>query len=187
MGVSVKVKITPISNLVVVESLQNIDNRGSFERLYCEGELADIIGSRRILQINLSRTLTMGTIRGLHFQRPPNAEMKLVRCLKGKVWDIAVDLRHDSPTFLQWHAEELTPTNSLMMVIPEGFAHGFQTLENESEIIYLHTSFYSPQSESGLRYNDPRLSINWPIKENNLSDRDASYPMINLDYLGVVI
>ena len=178
---------TSILGLFVVQTAPHIDHRGAFVRLYCEDELARVVGPRRIVQINHSRTEVIGAVRGLHYQRPPHAEMKLVRCLKGRVWDVAVDLRHNSPTFLRWHAEELTPTNTRMMVIPEGFAHGFQVLEPESELLYLHTSFYSPGAEGGLRHDDPRLAIQWPLVVTDLSQRDALHPLINSDYSGIAL
>lgn len=139
------------------------------------------------MQINHSRTSTIGAVRGLHYQRPPNAEMKLVRCLKGRVWDVAVDIRSNSPTFLRWHAEELTPNNARMIVIPEGFAHGFQVLEPESELLYLHTAFYTAASEGGLRHDDPLLAIHWPLVVTDLSLRDITHPIINSSFDGIVI
>lgn len=187
MDSAVNSQSTSISGLEVVETTPYIDSRGTFARLYCENDLASLIGSRRIVQINLSRTATIGAVRGLHYQRPPHAEMKLVRCLKGKVWDVAVDLRHNSPTFLRWHAEVLSPNNMRMMVIPEGFAHGFQVLEPDSELLYLHTAFYKPGAENGLRHDDPRLAIHWPIDVQDLSQRDAAHPFINSDYSGVAL
>lgn len=185
MGKAVNTRPTRIPGLVVVETTPHIDNRGAFTRLYCERELASIIGPRRIVQINHSRTATIGTVRGLHYQRSPHAEMKLVRCLKGRVWDVAVDLRHGSPTFLHWHAEELTPAKSRMMVIPEGFAHGFQVLEPESELLYLHTAFYTPEAEGSLRCDDPSLAINWPLAVTGLSARDGSHPIIDFNFSGI--
>ena len=170
---------------MVVETTPRIDHRGAFARVYCEDELASLVGPRRIVQINHSRTATIGAVRGLHYQRPPHAETKLVRCLKGRVWDVAVDVRLDSPTFLRWHAEELTPTSSRMMLIPEGFAHGFQVLEPESELLYMHTAFYTPGAEGGLRCDDPCLAIRWPLVVTELSQRDAAYPFINSDFSGV--
>ncbi|HNQ76927.1 MAG TPA: dTDP-4-dehydrorhamnose 3,5-epimerase, partial [Pseudothauera hydrothermalis] len=107
--------------------------------------------------------------------------------LKGRVWDVAVDLRANSPTFLRWHAEELTPENHRMMVIPEGFAHGFQVLESGSELLYLHTAFYVPTAEGGVRYNDPRLAIPWPLPVSDLSDRDASHPLLAPNFSGIVL
>ncbi len=176
---------THIPGLVVVETKLQLDSRGAFSRLYCQRELNIVIGSRQIVQVNLSRTESVGAVRGMHFQNMPHAEMKLIRCLRGRVWDVAVDLRANSPTFLKWQAQELTLENALMMVIPEGFAHGFQVLEPGSELLYLHTEFYEPKSEGGLRYNDPRLEIKWPLQISDLSERDASHPLIDSNFKGV--
>ena len=176
---------TNIPGLVVVETNPYKDIRGAFARIYCERELAIVIGQRRIVQINHSRTVAIGAVRGLHYQRSPDAEMKLVRCLKGRVWDVAVDLRHNSPTFLHWHGEELMAANNRMMVIPEGFAHGFQVLEPESELLYLHTTFYKPEAEGGLRCDDPTLAIKWPLSITELSMRDASHPLVDLNFSGI--
>ena len=120
------------------------------------------MGSRQIVQVNQSCTRTVGAVRGMHYQHEPHAEMKLVRCLKGKVWDVAVDLRAGSSTFLQWHAVELSAEKARMIVIPEGFGHGFQVLEEDSELLYLHTAHYAPFAEGGVRPMDPRLSIAGP-------------------------
>lgn len=180
-----KVLSTSIAGVKVVETTPFVDGRGAFARLYCEKELASLIDQRRIVQINHSRTATVGAVRGLHFQCPPHAEMKLVRCLKGRVWDIAVDLRKGSETYLRWHAEELTPANAKMMVIPEGFAHGFQVLEPESELLYLHTSMYSPEAEGALRYDDPAIGIDWPLPVTDISARDLQHPLLNQDFVGI--
>lgn len=176
---------TAIHGLQVIKTVRHIDNRGSFGRLYCEHELGAILGSRRIVQINHSCTATIGAIRGMHFQHPPHAEMKLVRCLKGRVLDVVVDLRANSATFLNWHAEELTPENALMVVIPEGCAHGFQVIEPGSELLYLHTAFYSPDAEGGIRHDDPRVGIAWPLRVTDISPRDAAHPLIGSDFPGI--
>lgn len=176
---------TRISDLYVVESSKNEDTRGAFSRLFCSKELNDLLNGRQIKQVNQSWTSKKGAIRGLHFQYPPYAEIKLVRCLRGCVWDIAIDLRKDSPTYLSWHAEILSPDNSLMMVIPEGFAHGFQTMENDSELLYLHTNFYNQRAEGGLRFDDSSLAINWPIPVTDISARDQQHPLINLQFQGI--
>ncbi len=176
---------TRISGLYVVETSPYKDARGEFSRLYCDLELSRVIGARRIVQMNYSRTSSVGAVRGLHFQMPPHAEMKLVRCQKGRVWDVAVDLRKDSPTFLQWHAEELSPSSNRMMVIPEGFAHGFQVLESNSELLYLHTEFYKPEAECGIRYDDPMLNIAWILKPTDLSERDQNHAYIDLNFKGI--
>ena len=127
----------------------------------------------------------MGAIRGLHYQSPPYVEMKFVRCLQGKVWDVVIDLRADSPTFLRWHAEELAPSSNCTLVIPEGCAHGFQVLQSGSELLYMHTEFYSPEHEGGVRYDDPRLQISWPLLPVDLSERDLNHPLMNSDFEGI--
>jgi dTDP-4-dehydrorhamnose 3,5-epimerase len=178
---------TKLAGVVVVETEPWVDDRGAFTRLFCECELSKVIGRRHIVQVNHSRTATVGAVRGLHFQRPPHAEMKLVRCLLGRVLDVAVDLRTDSPTFLQWYAEELTPRNARMLVVPEGCAHGFQVLEADSEILYLHTAFYAPETESGIRFDDARLGISWPLAVADLSERDRQLPTLDANFGGIPV
>ena len=124
-------------------------------------------------------------MRGLHYQRPPHAEMKLVRCLSGRVWDVALDLRHNSPTFMQWHAEELSCDNACMLIIPEGCAHGFQTLEPACELLYLHTAAYEKSAEGGVRHDDPRAGIAWPIAITEISERDRSLPLLPPMFSGI--
>src|SRR5579884_2450582 len=141
MGASLKLVATPIPDVVVVESISKIDHRGSFARLFCLSELSSIMRDRQIAQINQSQTTRAGTVRGIHYQLPPNSEMKLVRCTKGRVWDVAVDLRAGSRTLFKWHAQELSADNHLMMIVPEGFGHAFQALEPDSEVIYFNTAF----------------------------------------------
>lgn len=178
---------TALPGVVVVGTKPLRDHRGAFARLYCERELAPILGKRHIVQINHSRTASAGAVRGMHFQYAPQAEMKLVRCLKGVVWDVAVDLRCGSPTFLQWHAEELTPRSANMLVIPEGCAHGFQVQEADSELLYLHTASYAPEAEGGVSCNDPRLAIPWPLPVTDLSERDRNHTPITADFAGVIL
>lgn len=178
---------TSIPGIVVVQTQCVEDDRGAFARLFCEQDLAQVIGARRIVQINYSKTSAQGAVRGMHFQFPPHAEMKLVRCLKGKVWDVAVDLRAGSPTFLRWHAEELTPGNARMLVIPEGCAHGFQTLEADSELLYLHTAAYCAASEDGIDCRDPLLGIPWPLPVAALSTRDRHHPALQPGFEGVTL
>jgi dTDP-4-dehydrorhamnose 3,5-epimerase len=157
------------------------DQRGYFERVFCAAELQGIVADRKIVQINHSLTIREGAVRGMHFQRPPHAEVKLVSCIRGAVYDVAVDLRHDSATFLRWHAEILSPENHRTLCIPEGFAHGFQTLTADCEMLYLHTAAYARKSESGLHPCDPRLAIAWPKAIVELSPRDAALPMVSAD------
>jgi dTDP-4-dehydrorhamnose 3,5-epimerase len=178
---------TSVADLKVVQSLPHRDARGAFIRLFCAEELQSLLGRRQITQINHSITSHAGAVRGLHFQRPPHAEMKMIRCLRGRVWDVGVDLRAESPTFLQSYAQELVQDDAQMLVIPEGFAHGFQALEPNSELLYLHTASYQPSSEGGLRYDDPRLAIAWPLPPQDLSPRDLSHPLLGADFTGVAL
>jgi dTDP-4-dehydrorhamnose 3,5-epimerase len=175
---------SPLAGVIGIETPPVSDHRGSFARLFCERELADVLDERRIVQINHSRTQQVGAVRGMHYQRSPQAEMKFVRCLSGRVWDVAVDLRAGSPTFLRWHAQELSPGNARMLVIPEGCAHGFQALEAGSELLYLHTAFYAPELEGGVHCLDPRLGIEWPLAVLDLSPRDAHHAPIGPEFEG---
>jgi dTDP-4-dehydrorhamnose 3,5-epimerase len=176
---------TGIPGALVIESTVFQDNRGAFSRLFCYRELQTLIGSRTIVQLNHSLTHCVGAVRGLHFQFPPYAEMKIVRCLKGSVFDVVVDLRKYSPTFLKWAAVELTLENRFALVIPEGCAHGFQVLQEGSELLYLHTAFYKPDAESAIRFDDPIVGINWPLKPTDLSARDLSHPYLKKDFKGI--
>ena len=178
---------TPMADLVVADSKAFRDERGAFARLFCEQALSSVIGRRKIVQVNHSSTESVGAVRGLHFQHAPHAEMKLVRCLKGKVWDVAVDLRPQSPSYKRWYAQELSPQNAHMMVIPEGFAHGFQVLEAGSELLYLHTALYDPESEGGVRHDDPALGITWPLPVTDISARDSSHAYIDTTFRGIVL
>lgn len=176
-----------ISGVLTIESEPIVQKRGSFMRLYCQDEMRETMGTRQIVQVNHSCTRNAGAVRGLHYQNPPHAEMKLVRCIKGRVWDVAVDLRAGSPTFLQYHAEELSPDNGRMMVIPEGCAHGFQVLEPDSQLLYSHTEFYAPLAEGGVHVEDPMLSIAWPLPVQDLSERDSSLPTLTSDFTGLSV
>ena len=180
-----QIHLSPVSGVVRVDTTRIGDHRGVFTRCFCEDELASVLAGRRIRQVNLSRTMATGAIRGLHFQYPPHAEMKLIRCVRGRVWDVAVDLRENSPTFLQWHAEELSETNMRMMVVPEGCAHGFQVLEPASELLYLHTAMYNKASEGAVRYDDSRLAIPWPLPVTDVSQRDQNHPPLSPSLSGV--
>ena len=182
-----KLLSTAIQGVFVVESKGFLDRRGTFTRLFCERELATAIGERHIVQINHSLTVTRSAVRGMHFQHPPHAEMKLVRCIRGRAWDVAVDLRANSPTLLQWHAEELTPQNNRMLIIPEGCAHGYQALEANSELIYLSTAFYTPEKEGGVLATDPLLDIHWPLSIAEQSTRDQQHPPLTPDFTGFTL
>ncbi len=176
---------TPLSGVKLVEHTSLEDQRGKFSRLFCSEALQDVFGDRKIAQINHSTNVFSGTIRGLHYQLPPHSEMKLIRCTQGRVWDVALDLRVNSETFLQWHGEELSAENGKMIVIPEGCAHGFQALDDHSELLYLHTEVYHSPSERGIRHDDPRLNIDWPLEATHISDRDTNHPLLNLSFEGV--
>ncbi|MBU2601977.1 MAG: dTDP-4-dehydrorhamnose 3,5-epimerase family protein [Actinobacteria bacterium] len=176
---------TPLAGLVVVERKPLGDERGYLERLFCEEELATLIGGGRVVQVNRTWTAGRGTVRGLHYQRPPHAEIKFVSCLRGEVFDVAVDLRAGSPTFLRWHSEVLSAAGHRTLVIPAGFAHGFQALSDDCEMLYLHTAAYEPAAEAGLHVQDPRLAIAWPLPVEGLSPRDAAHPPIDADFAGV--
>jgi dTDP-4-dehydrorhamnose 3,5-epimerase len=149
--------------------------------------LSAVIGKRRIVQINHSRAKAPGAVRGLHFQRPPEAEMKLVRCLRGRVLDVAVDLRAGSSSLLRWHAEEISAENARMLVIPEGCAHGFQALEADSELLYAHTAPYVRETEDGVRFDDPVLGIRWPLPIADISPRDRSFALLRPDFRGIAV
>jgi len=176
---------TPFAGLFVVERRPHTDERGYFERVYCAEELKSAGLDKPIRQINRTLTRTKGTIRGLHFQYPPHMEIKVVSCVAGAVFDVAVDLRKGSPTFLRWHGELLSADNRRTLVIPEGFAHGFQTLEGECEMLYLHTADYAANAEGGFNANDARLAIGWPLASAHRSERDAGLPSIPLGWEGI--
>lgn len=163
----------PLPGLVRIERHARRDSRGFLERMFCAADLEGVLpNGEQIVQINRTRTRRPGTVRGLHFQRPPHAEMKIVSCLRGEVFDVAVDVRPDSPTFLRWHAELLSEANAMSLVIPAGFAHGFQTLAADSELLYFHSAAWHPPAEDGLHPCDPALAIAWPRGVAELSCRD---------------
>jgi dTDP-4-dehydrorhamnose 3,5-epimerase len=161
------------------------DERGWFARTFCKKEFDQIGHSAEWVQLNHSSTNDKGTIRGMHFQYPPHSEIKLVRCIAGAVYDVIIDLRTDSPTFLQWMGEELSYDNKKMIYIPAGFAHGFQTLADKSQLIYHHTSYYTPGAEGGIRYDDKKININWKLPVTGISGRDKNHPLINELFTGI--
>lgn len=175
----------PLAGLKLVERRYRGDSRGFLARLFCAQELASAGWVKPIVQVNHTCTARRGTVRGMHFQYPPHAEMKLVSCIRGEVWDVAVDLRADSPTSLCWHAERLSADNGRALLIPEGFAHGFQALTDDVELLYCHSAPYSPSAEAGLNPQDARLAIAWPMSITELSVRDAGHPPIETGFKGV--
>lgn len=181
------VEKTPIDGLQLIHRQPNGDGRGYLERMFCRDELQPIIGQRSIVQINHTLTARAGTVRGMHFQHPPHAEMKLVSCLRGQVFDVAVDLREGSPTFLHWRGEILNEDSHGTFCIPEGFAHGFQAMTENCELIYLHTAAYAPDAEAGLNALDPRLAIAWPMPITERSARDQQHAILTPVYSGLSI
>jgi len=177
----------PLEGLKLIQRKLLGDSRGYLERLFCTEELRTIISGKDIVQINHTLTAKRCTVRGMHFQNPPHAETKFISCLRGEVFDVALDLRRGSTTFLLWHAEILSAENHKTMMIPEGFAHGFQTLTEDCEMIYLHTANYNAESESGFHVQDPRLAIKWPLSVAELSVRDRAFPLIGQDFRGLSI
>ena len=159
------------------------DGRGRFRRQYCEREFAAAGLNTRWVQVNHSVTLGRGSVRGMHFQHPPAAEAKLVSCPVGRAFDVVVDLRSGSSSFLQWVAVELDETSSLYL--PEGCAHGFQTLTDEVHLIYQHSAYYAPKTEGGVRFDDPAIGIEWPLPIGTMSDRDDSFALIDDEFRGV--
>lgn len=187
MSIRFEILETPLSGLRVLQRKPIGDSRGYLERLFCNEELQMLAPAKYIAQINHTLTALRGTVRGMHFQRPPHAEIKFVSCLRGEVFDVAVDLRHNSPTFLRWHAELLSTDNHKTLVIPEGFAHGFQTLTDNCEMLYFHTHTYQPGAEGGLNAQDPRLAIQWPLPVGGVSPRDAGHPFLDENFSGMTL
>ena len=173
-----KIINTPINGVKEIINEPFKDDRGEFSNLLNINDpiLKKIWGARKVNQVNHSVTSLKGTIRGLHWQREPHQEFKIIRCIKGRVWDVAVDLRDNSDTYLCWHAVELDSRKYNSILIPENCAHGFQALENNCELIYIHSENWVKGSESGLRWNDPYININWPLEIKNISDRDKNLP-----------
>jgi len=161
------------------------DERGWFARTYCKNEFAAIGHSAEWVQLNHSFTKLPGAIRGMHYQLPPFSEIKLVRCIAGAVFDVIIDLRKDSPTFLQWFGTEISAANRNMMYIPAGFAHGFQTLSDDAELIYHHSQFYEPGVEGGISYDDPKVKIEWPLELTTISERDMQHPYLGNEFEGI--
>ncbi len=175
----------PLKNAYCIEPETFHDNRGFFERLFCKKELEQIACNKEIVQINHSLTKRRGAVRGMHFQYPPYAEIKMVKCITGKVFDVIIDIRKKSPDFLQWHGEIISAENMKIVYIPEGFAHGFQTLEENCELLYFHTGFYNKDYEGAIRYNDPLVGINWKLEITEMSERDRNHPLLDNNFRGI--
>ena len=162
----------------LVESEPRSDSRGSFARVFCADEFASHGLASAFVQANVSINHRRGIVRGLHWQRPPHAEVKLVRCTRGAIYDVVVDIRPDSPTHLRWVGVELSAENGRMMYVPEGFAHGYQTLTDLADVHYMVSCAYAPASEAGMRFDDPALAIAWPLEPGGISDKDAAWPLL---------
>lgn len=177
----------PLQGLARVQHRRHEDDRGVFSRLYCQGSLEHFGAPFAVRQINRSLTRQRGSVRGLHYQVGPEPEQKYITCLQGEVWDVVVDLRRGSPTFLHWHAEHLKAEDASSLLVPAGFAHGFQALSDDAELLYLHSADYASEHEGGLSVLDPRLAIEWPLPVINLSVRDAQHPWLDDRFSGVSV
>ena len=184
-----KLLLTPtlMKGLTLIARKPAIDDRGQFDKLFCLDCFEEELQKEKIAQVNHSKTNDIGTIRGLHFQHPPYSEMKIVSCIKGAVFDVAVDIRKDSPTFLKWHGEILSAENLNSLMIPKGFAHGFQTLTEDSELIYIHTQPFKKEYEACLNATDPNIGIEWPRKISNRSNKDKNQKFIDSHFKGIII
>lgn len=177
----------PIEGVCRIERALLGDSRGWLQRVFCEQELKPILRERRIEQVNRTLTTRRGTVRGMHFQFSPSAETKIITCTSGRVFDVALDLRQGSPTFLNWHAEFLDANEPRSLIIPEGCAHGFQTLTDNCEMLYLHTAAYSAEHESGVCPTDPTIEISWPEQITEISERDRKHPLLSPEFNGITL
>ena len=173
-----KLELTPIKDLFILHRLVRRDERGFFTRLFGTDEIAAAGRPTKATHVNTSTSIEVGTLRGIHFQYPPHAEAKIVACTTGAVWDVGIDLRPGSPTRFQWFGTILTPDNGLSMVIPEGFGHAFITMEPNSTVVYVVSAIYAPHNESGVRFDDPRVAIQWPINPNVVSEKDRAWGLL---------
>ncbi len=177
---------TPLAGLTVVQRKAIADPRGFLSRFYCADEFRCAGLVNPVMQINHTLTYGVGAVRGLHFQFPPYAEDKLISCLKGEIYDVAVDLRRGSPTFLHWHGEIISEKNCRSLLLPKGYAHGYQSLSAKCELIYLHTAAYHPEAAGALNVMDPALKICWPLPVQHLSEQDQTHPFINQSFQGIL-
>jgi dTDP-4-dehydrorhamnose 3,5-epimerase len=176
---------TKLAGLYTIQRKPIADPRGFFARFFCAEEFRELGLVKPIVQINHTLTDKKGAVRGMHFQYPPHAETKIVSCLRGKIFDVAIDIRRGSPTFLQWYGVELSTENFKSLYIPEGFAHGFQTLTDDCEIFYLVTTAYAPQHEGAIHPQDPEIAVDWSLGVSLLSDKDSSIPLISRSFPGL--
>ena len=182
-----KIKETPLKDCYIIEPTIFEDDRGYFYEKFNEQKFEELTGMNgHFVQDNISKS-SYGVLRGIHLQKGEHAQAKLVSCLEGKVFDVAVDLRADSPTFLQWHAVELSEENNKAVFIPEGFAHGFQSLSDDACLLYMHTKPWDKSKEFGVRYDDPLISIDWPLPIQYYSERDAEHPKLDPNFKGLLL
>jgi len=177
---------TPLAGLFEIQRKQLTDDRGFLSRLFCSNEFNEVGLKKPFVQVNHTKTNKKGTIRGMHFQLSPYVESKIITCIEGEVFDVAIDLRRNSKTYLHWHSAILSASNLKGLYVPEGFAHGFQTLTDDCHLLYLHSEFYTPSQEGALNPLDSILGIKWPCKITHISKRDASHPMIDKTYKGII-
>jgi dTDP-4-dehydrorhamnose 3,5-epimerase len=173
---------TPLADAYTIDLEKREDERGFFARFFCVNEFDKVGLDKNVVQINNSLSKDKGTLRGIHYQLAPKAETKIVRCIKGSLYDVIVDLRPNSPTFLKWFGATLSAENRTMMFVPKGFGHAFLTLEEDTEALYLVTEFYAPEHERGMRWNDPKIGIEWPIEPVIISDKDKNHPDFDIAY-----
>lgn len=171
---------TPIAGVTLVDVIRINDDRGFFGRIWCRKEFEAYGLDSRAVQINTALSHRAGTVRGMHYQESPHSETKVIRCTRGKVYDIALDLRPSSSTFRQWFGVELSPDNQRILVIPPGCAHGYQSLEDCTELMYLTSEFYAPHAVRGVRYDDPAFTVTWPLPVSLISQQDATWPVFDL-------
>lgn len=176
---------TPLKGAYTIDLERKGDERGFFARFFCTEEFSRMGLTNKFLQINNSLTKNKGTLRGMHYQLPPSAEVKVVRCIRGSLYDVILDLRPDSATFGKWYGDTLTAENRRMMYVPQGFAHGFVTLDDDTEALYLVSATYAPQLERGVRYNDPAFGIKWPLDPVEISEKDKNWKDFNPEFHGI--
>jgi dTDP-4-dehydrorhamnose 3,5-epimerase len=176
---------TPLNGAYTIELEKRGDDRGFFARAFCQREFEAAGVPMSAVQMNNALSAKAGTLRGMHYQLPPAAEIKVVRCIRGALYDVIIDLRPDSPTFCRWFGVELTEENRLMIFVPRGFAHGLLTLADDTEAFYLVSEFYGPEQERGLRFDDPRFGVEWPRAPIEISAKDRSWPSFDPAYHGI--
>lgn len=181
---NLEIRPCALPGVYTVHRNAHADDRGYFERLFCAETLEAAGWNGPVAHVNHSLTIHPGTVRGMHMQLAPHTEMKLVMCMRGELWDVAVDMRKGSPTFLQWHGEKLSAANGVALLVPEGYAHGFQALAPDTELVYCNTRAYAPGAEAGLHPLDPRVGIAWPLPVRNMSPKDAERAFLDEDFMG---